>query len=85
MNKLFLRLLNSSIYRLATVLNADRIVFIDKGQVIEEGTYSELIAKKGRFYHLHKENQAETGDVGDIESKPAETKPRKTSFLTFLD
>ncbi|KAJ8720984.1 hypothetical protein PYW08_006449 [Mythimna loreyi] len=63
-------------HRLATVLNADRIVFMDKGQVVEEGTYAELIAKKGRFYHLNKENQVESGDT---EPKPpaAEKKPKQ--------
>ncbi|XP_075982396.1 multidrug resistance protein homolog 49-like isoform X2 [Anticarsia gemmatalis] len=45
-------------HRLATVLNANRIVFIDKGEVIEEGTHEELLAKKGRYYHLVLENEA---------------------------
>lgn len=47
--------------RLSTVLNANRIVFIDKGEVVEQGTHSELIAKKGRYYQLTRENEADLG------------------------
>ncbi|XP_061717365.1 multidrug resistance protein homolog 49-like [Cydia pomonella] len=39
-------------HRLATVLNAHRIVFIDKGEVVEEGTHEELLKLKGRYYQL---------------------------------
>ncbi|KAI8440970.1 hypothetical protein MSG28_009258 [Choristoneura fumiferana] len=44
-------------HRLATVLNANRIVFIDKGEVIEEGTHEELLKMKGRYYQLVLENE----------------------------
>ncbi|XP_059046777.1 multidrug resistance protein homolog 49-like isoform X2 [Achroia grisella] len=44
-------------HRLATVLNANRIIFIDKGEVVEEGTHEELIQQKGRYYHLVLENE----------------------------
>ncbi|VVC86458.1 unnamed protein product [Leptidea sinapis] len=36
----------------ATVLNATRIVFIDKGEVAEEGTHEELLRLKGHYYQL---------------------------------
>ncbi len=39
-------------HRLSTVMNCDRIIVMDKGQIIEEGNYEELMAKKGRFYDL---------------------------------
>ncbi|KAI5635252.1 ABC transporter transmembrane region domain-containing protein [Phthorimaea operculella] len=39
-------------HRLTTVLNADRIVFIDKGVAVEQGTHEELINMKGRYYEL---------------------------------
>lgn len=48
---------NTSHFRLATVLNANRIIFIDKGEVIEEGTHEELLKMKGRYYHLVLENE----------------------------
>lgn len=39
-------------HRLSTVVNCDRIIVMDKGRVVEEGTYEELMDLKGRFYEL---------------------------------
>lgn len=39
-------------HRLSTVKNADRIVVMKKGKVIESGSYDELLAMKGEFYKL---------------------------------
>ncbi|MDH6399743.1 peptidase domain-containing ABC transporter, partial [Dysgonomonas sp. PF1-23] len=47
-------------HRLSTVQNADNIVVLDKGQIIEEGTHTELTDKKGAYYTLVK-NQLELG------------------------
>ncbi|CAK1542634.1 unnamed protein product [Leptosia nina] len=44
-------------HRLATVLNANRIVFIEKGEVIEEGTHEELLELKGHYYQLVLQNE----------------------------
>ncbi|WP_415289300.1 ABC transporter transmembrane domain-containing protein [Brevundimonas sp. S1H14] len=41
-------------HRLATVLRADRIVVMDGGQVVEEGTHAELSAKGGLYARLAK-------------------------------
>ena len=48
-------------HRLSTVVDADKIVVLDKGKVIEEGTHTELIAKKGAYFKLIK-NQLELGN-----------------------
>jgi subfamily B ATP-binding cassette protein MsbA len=37
-------------HRLSTIKNADKIVMIDKGEIVENGTSNELFAKKGKFY-----------------------------------
>lgn len=48
-------------HRLSTVKNADNIVVLDKGQVVEQGSHQELTALKGSYYHLVK-NQLELGN-----------------------
>ena len=47
-------------HRLSTVKHADKIVVLDRGKVVEEGNHSELVAKKGEYYRLVK-NQLELG------------------------
>ena len=39
-------------HRLSTVKNADEIMFLDKGEIIEKGTHKELIEKQGEYYKL---------------------------------
>ena len=39
-------------HRLSTIINADRIIMLEGGKIIEEGNYKELIAKKGKFAEL---------------------------------
>lgn len=55
-------------HRLASTRFCDRIVLIEDGKIIEEGTHTELLAKKGRYYELYetqakyyKENVMERG------------------------
>jgi ATP-binding cassette subfamily B protein len=48
-------------HRLSTVKNADQIIVLEKGQIIEQGTHRTLIAKGGTYYHLIK-NQLELGN-----------------------
>jgi ATP-binding cassette subfamily B protein len=47
-------------HRLSTVKNADQIVVIDKGLILEQGTHEELVKKRGAYYFLIK-NQLELG------------------------
>lgn len=39
-------------HRLSAIRNAERILFIDKGIVIEDGTHSQLVGMKGRYYEM---------------------------------
>ncbi|MCY3413145.1 MAG: ABC transporter ATP-binding protein [Candidatus Heimdallarchaeota archaeon] len=41
-------------HRLSTVKQADRVIVLDKGKIIEEGSFSELLQQKGEFYQLYK-------------------------------
>lgn len=48
-------------HRLSTIQNAAKIIVLDKGSIVEEGTHQQLMAKHGLYAHLHdiqfKENQ----------------------------
>lgn len=48
-------------HRLSTVKNADKIVVLDKGKIVEQGSHTELTSLKGKYYQLVK-NQLELGD-----------------------
>ncbi len=48
-------------HRLSTVKNADKIIVLDKGKVVEEGTHNDLVTLKGEYYRLIKD-QLELGN-----------------------
>lgn len=48
-------------HRLSTVKNADKIIVLDHGKIVEQGTHTELTAQRGRYYELVK-NQLELGN-----------------------
>lgn len=62
-------------HRLSTIKNAAKIIVLDKGSIVEEGTHQQLMAKHGLYAHLHdiqfKENQTASGTFGDDASEDA--------------
>jgi ATP-binding cassette, subfamily B, multidrug efflux pump len=40
-------------HRLSTIRNADQVLVLDKGQIVERGTHDDLLAKKGNYYDLY--------------------------------
>ena len=41
-------------HRLSTIINADRIVVIQDGKILEQGTHNDLLSLQGVYYHLYK-------------------------------
>ncbi len=48
-------------HRLSTVKNADNIVVLERGEIVEQGTHTQLTAQRGAYFHLVK-NQLELGN-----------------------
>ncbi|MEM9317376.1 MAG: ABC transporter ATP-binding protein/permease [Pseudomonadota bacterium] len=49
-------------HRLSTVVHADRIIVLDKGEIVEEGTHDALLARHGRYAGLWARQAAEQED-----------------------
>lgn len=52
----FVVLILESFNRLSAIRNADRILFIEKGKIIEDGTHDELIKQQGSYYNMMRSN-----------------------------
>jgi subfamily B ATP-binding cassette protein MsbA len=50
-------------HRLSTIEKADRIVVLQKGEIVEIGTHKELLARNGIYSQLHKIQFATAGNV----------------------
>jgi subfamily B ATP-binding cassette protein HlyB/CyaB len=50
-------------HRLSTVRRSDRIITIDRGRLVEDGTHEELISKGGRYATLHR---VQAGDIHGV-------------------
>ncbi len=48
-------------HRLSTVRNADLILVLDRGILVESGTHDDLIAKRGHYYYLNQQQLAQVG------------------------
>ena len=49
-------------HRLSTIKQCDRIIVLDGGHIVEDGTYRELIDNKGYFYELVERQSVDDND-----------------------
>ncbi len=69
-------------HRLSTVQGADKIVVMDRGRVVDEGTHDELLARGGHYAELHAMQFRATG--GGAVPRPAEPTPRRGNWISRL-
>ncbi|PWI47649.1 hypothetical protein CEE45_10810 [Candidatus Heimdallarchaeota archaeon B3_Heim] len=53
-------------HRLSTILNADRILVLDEGKIVDQGTHTELIARKGPYRKLYFTYYAHQGSLQEL-------------------
>jgi ABC-type multidrug transport system fused ATPase/permease subunit len=56
-------------HRLSTILNSDRIIVLDKGEIVDEGTHDELIQRTGPYRDLYFTYYAHQGAIEELQLK----------------
>ena len=55
-------------HRLSTVRRADRILLLDQGRIVEDGSHDELMALRGRYFGLYTEQFLDEGEKRLLEA-----------------
>ena len=58
-------------HRLSTIRQCDRIIVLDQGKIVEDGTYEELIAENGYFAELVARQRLDAGEIKSEQADPA--------------
>ncbi len=59
-------------HRLSTIRNADRIIALVNGEIVEEGNHDTLMARKGEYYRLYNLQFKDEGNGNDRLAKDVE-------------
>ncbi len=49
-------------HRLSTTMRADKVVVLEQGQIIKQGTYQELLAQRGKLWNYHQMQQGSSSE-----------------------
>jgi subfamily B ATP-binding cassette protein MsbA len=55
-------------HRLSTIAHADQILVLDRGEIVEQGSHAELLARRGAYYRLH---SLQFGDADEASMVPS--------------
>jgi subfamily B ATP-binding cassette protein MsbA len=55
-------------HRLSTIANADQILLLDRGEIVEQGSHAELLARRGAYYRLY---SLQFGDADEASMVPS--------------
>ena len=72
-------------HRLSTVVHADQILVLDRGEIVERGTHAELLALRGTYHRLHAAQLRRDGDdaAGDAPAAPPERTERVRTLFYY--
>ncbi|MED4782821.1 ABC transporter ATP-binding protein [Brevibacillus choshinensis] len=57
-------------HRLSTIKNADQILVLDRGTIVERGKHDDLMAKKGKYFQMYQLQQGESATNGMVLTSP---------------